>query len=147
MFDPEAVRAYYQALGIALPDRSGAETPTRCFAEPDAHQHQDRSPSCSVNVLSGAFYCHGCGARGGLYHAALAAGHTPRSAIELMINHGLKDDEPPAERRPRSPLTNPGHAPHGPALTPAQPPYPQPRCSSATRTSHAGRPRLLLAPP
>jgi len=46
-------------------------------------------------VHSGAWNCHGCGAHGGAYDAALAIGHPPREAIDLMIAHGL------TERRPR----------------------------------------------
>ena len=77
----------------------------RCFAQPDAHQHGDRSPSCSVSLASGAWNCHGCGARGGAYDAALATGHSPRSAMQLLIAHGL------AERRgtERQPTNRPLH--------------------------------------
>src|SRR6516164_8412073 len=57
----------------------------------DAHQHGDRSPSCSVNLTSGAWNCHGCGAAAGAYDAALAVGHIPRSAIDLMVAHGLTE--------------------------------------------------------
>jgi hypothetical protein len=89
------VRGFYQALGIELPGWAHTEAPVRCFADPDAHQHQDRDASCSVNLASGAFNCHGCGAHGGGYDAALAKGHSSREAIDLMIVHGL------AERRPR----------------------------------------------
>ena len=63
----------------------------RCFADPGAHRREDRDPSCSVNVLNGAWRCHACGARGGAYDAALAKGHNPRSAIDLMISHGLTE--------------------------------------------------------
>jgi Toprim-like len=83
------VRGFYEALGIELPGWAQREAPARCFAAPDAHNHGDRSPSTSVSVTNGAWCCHGCGARGGAYDAALAVGHTPRSAIELMIAHGL----------------------------------------------------------
>ena len=60
-----------------------------CFADPDAHAHGDRDPSCSVNVESGAWHCWGCGAAGGAYDAALACGLNAREAIALMIAHGL----------------------------------------------------------
>jgi hypothetical protein len=89
------VRGFYTALGVELPGWSHTEAPARCFADPEAHQHEDRSASCSVNLQSGAFNCHGCGAHGGAYDAALAKGLGPRDAIELMIAHGL------TERRPR----------------------------------------------
>ena len=60
-----------------------------CFADPGAHAHGDRDPSCSVNVESGAWHCWGCGAAGGAYDAALACGRRPREAIDLLIAHGL----------------------------------------------------------
>ena len=83
------VRAFYTTLGIELPGWPKLEAPIRCFAQPDAHNHNDRSPSCSVNLASGAWNCHGCGAHGGAYDAALAAGLTPRDAMELLIANGL----------------------------------------------------------
>ena len=89
---PDAdIRGYYHQLGIPLPDRPGPELSVRCFADPGSHQREDRDASCSVNVANGAWRCHGCGARGGAYDAALALRHTPRSAIDLMITHGLID--------------------------------------------------------
>jgi hypothetical protein len=83
------IRGYYDQLGIQLPATRGSEASVRCFAHAAAHRREDRDPSCSVNTISGAWLCHGCGARGGAYDAALAKGHTPRSAIDLMVIHGL----------------------------------------------------------
>ena len=91
------VRGFYEALGVELPRWSEREAPVRCFAAPESHNRDDRSPSTSVNLASGAWYCHGCGACGGAYDAAVAVGHSPRNAIELMISHGLI--EPRAENR------------------------------------------------
>jgi hypothetical protein len=88
------VRGFYAALGVPLPAWAQTEAPVRCFADPDAHRHQDRNPSCSVNLYSGAFNCHGCGAHGGAYDAALATGRSPREAIDLMVAHGLIDRRP-----------------------------------------------------
>ena len=85
------IRGYYQQLEIQLPEHARVEAPVRCFADPAAHRREDRDPSCSVNLVSGAWQCHGCGARGGAYDAAIARGHTPRSAIDLMIAHGLTE--------------------------------------------------------
>ena len=57
-------RGFYAALGIELPGWAHTEAPVRCFADPDAHAHGDRNASCSINVHSGLFNCHGCaGAR------------------------------------------------------------------------------------
>jgi len=83
------IRGYYRELRIPLPPTPNADVAIRCFADPGFHRREDRDPSCSVNVVSGAWQCHGCGAHGGAYDAALAVGHTPRSAIDLMIAHGL----------------------------------------------------------
>jgi hypothetical protein len=89
------VRGFYAALGVDLPGWAQTEASVRCFASPEAHRHQDQNPSCSVSLYSGAFNCHGCGAHGGAYDAALATGRSPREAIDLMVAHGL------IERRPR----------------------------------------------
>jgi hypothetical protein len=63
----------------------------RCFANPDAHRREDCNPSCSVNLVSGAWKCHGCGAVGGAYDAAWRKGYSPRAAIDLMIAYGLTE--------------------------------------------------------
>ena len=85
------VRGFYRELGVQLPGWAHTEAPVRCFTNPGAHADLDRHPSCSVNLHSGAFNCHGCGAHGGAYDAALAAGRSPREAIDVMIAHGLTD--------------------------------------------------------
>jgi hypothetical protein len=89
------VRAFYAALGVQLPAWAQREAPVRCFAHPDAHNRGDRSPSCSISLRSGAWNCHGCGAHGGAYDAAVAAGHTPRSAMDLLIEHHLATPRTP----------------------------------------------------
>lgn len=90
MILPDAdIRGYYHQLGIKLPDSSYANASVRCFAAPEAHRREDHDPSCSVNTISGAWRCHGCGARGGAYDAAIAKGQDPRTAIDLMIDYGL----------------------------------------------------------
>jgi hypothetical protein len=93
------VRGFYARLGIALPDRRGPELAVRCFADPGAHRHADRRPSMSVSLVCGAWCCHGCGAAGGAYDAAVLAGHSPRAAIDLLVDHGLA--EPRTSRPPR----------------------------------------------
>ena len=49
--------------GIQLPD-GGTERAIKCF---NPH-HDDSSPSMSVNVANGVYYCHGCGSTGNAYH-------------------------------------------------------------------------------
>ena len=116
------VRGFYAHLGVALPARAGREAPVRCFAEPAAHRRDDRTPSCSVNLTSGAFCCHSCGASGGAYDAALALGLTPRSAIDLMVDHGLTERR--ARRsdpvRPRATARPTTAAPAAVAPTPSE---------------------------
>jgi hypothetical protein len=98
------IRGYYAALGITLPPCARDEVSVRCFADPDAHRRGDRNPSMSVNLIHGAFNCHGCGAHGGAYDAATGLGHTRRQAWELLLRYGLAaPDARPAHgaRRPR----------------------------------------------
>jgi hypothetical protein len=83
------VRGFYSALGIELPGWAQHEASVACFANPDAHAHGDRDPSCSVNVETGVWHCWGCEAAGGPYDAALARGRSPRDAIDLMVAYGL----------------------------------------------------------
>jgi len=99
------IRGYYTALGIDLPAWAQEQASVRCFADPGAHEHEDRNPSCSVNLTTGAFNCHGCGAHGGAYDAALARGRTPRSAIDLMITHDLTERRTQTTGRQAAPST------------------------------------------
>jgi DNA primase len=99
------VRGFYAALNIDLPGWADRYASTTCFAAPEEHTNGDRSPSTSVNLSNGRYRCWGCGARGGAYDAALIAGHTPRSAMELLITYGL------AERR-----QGPGSSVHPPVV-------------------------------
>ena len=66
------IRGYYAGLGVTLPARATDNANVRCFADPIAHRHGDRNPSCSVNLTTGAWNCHGCGAKGGAFDAATA---------------------------------------------------------------------------
>jgi hypothetical protein len=85
------IRGFYQRLGVQLPKHPCFEASVRCFADPGAHRREDRDPSCSVNLVSGAWKCHACGAHGGAYDAAWRKGYTPRAAIDLMIAYGLTE--------------------------------------------------------
>jgi hypothetical protein len=109
------VRAFYASIGIELPARATLNATVRCFAQPDAHHHGDSSPSCSVSLASGAWNCHGCGARGGAYDAAVATGRSPRSAMELLIANDLAEPRP-ADYRPTD-----CEARHAPAARQAKP--------------------------
>lgn len=81
--------AFYAALGVALAAGSGDERTVACFACPERHANADATPSCSVNVHHGAFYCHGCGTGGGAYDAAVGRGLAPLAAMDLLRAHGL----------------------------------------------------------
>ncbi len=120
-------RPFYAALGIELPAWAQENASVRCFADAGAHAREDRRASCSVSLETGAWCCHGCGAHGGAYDAAVARGHDPRSAIDLMITHGLAERRIPTSDRRRARVA---------ATTPA-PLAPAPR--------RAGRPSALLA--
>jgi hypothetical protein len=92
------IRGYYQALGIRVAQWARDEASVRCFADPEGHARGDRHPSCSINLNHGAWRCHGCNASGGPFDAAICRGHSNRSAIELMICHGLTQRRHPASR-------------------------------------------------
>ena len=96
------IRGYYAALGIALAGWARTEASVGCFADPEAHQRGDRDPSCSVNLLHGAWHCHGCGAKGGAFDAATARGYSDRAAIDLMVTYGLTEQRPYRGRQYRS---------------------------------------------
>ncbi len=83
------VRGFYTELGVTLPDRDAPNVKVRCFTNPGAHSHDDRTPSCSVNLEHGSFYCHGCGNPGGAYDAAIAKDKTPGEAMELLRRYGF----------------------------------------------------------
>jgi hypothetical protein len=100
------VRAFYAALGIELSGWRQANAAVRCFADPAAHEHEDRNPSCSVSLAHGAWRCWACGARGGAYDAALARGHTPASAMQLLVRYGLA--EPGHDTHPLRRARRPG---------------------------------------
>lgn len=97
----------YAQLGIELQHTGGPEAPTRCFAAPEHHADDDRHPSASVNLNTGAWICHACGARGGAYDAARAQGHTPRSAMALLITHGLAQPRDPDRLPQTQPVNQP----------------------------------------
>src|ERR1700689_3793711 len=96
------IRGYYAALGIQIPGWARTEAAVRCFADPDAHHHGDRNPSCSVNLEHGAWHCHACGAKGGAFDAATARGYSDRAAIDLMVAHGLTEYRLHRRRQPQS---------------------------------------------
>jgi DNA primase len=113
------IRHYYAALGIELPTWASENASVHCFIDPNAHHHGDRHASCSVDLTTGAFNCHGCGARGGAYDAAIQLGHNPESAIELMIRFRLVERRHGSTKRHRrarrisgpQPSVKPGSAP------------------------------------
>ena len=102
------VHTFYSALGVDLPRWADVNASVRCFANPAAHNRDDRTPSCSVHLVSGAWKCHGCGAKGGAYDAAILRGHTPASAMDLLVAYDLAEhDQRPYRRAGRSPNPTP----------------------------------------
>jgi hypothetical protein len=85
------VRAFYAELGVHLPARGSGNVDVRCFLNPNAHKRADKSASCSISLDHGAFQCHGCGAKGGPYDAALGVLRSSREAMELLEQFGLVD--------------------------------------------------------
>jgi hypothetical protein len=82
---PADAIVFYSALGVRVRARQARWAPVRCFLP----GHDDRHASSGVNLETGQFRCHGCGAHGGAYHAALALGYTRRDAAELAKRFGL----------------------------------------------------------
>ncbi len=95
-----SVQSFYQALGIKIAD-GASEASVRCFANPDAHTHRDRDASCSINTTTGLWRCHGCGASGNAYQAALACGRSRDNAQALIAEHDLNDRRGGLEYPPR----------------------------------------------
>jgi DNA primase len=80
------VRGFYASLGVDLPDRGG-DVDVRCFL----HGHDDRKPSCSVNIDTGLWNCHPCGRGGNAYQAAVELGKSKEEALKLLDRHGLRE--------------------------------------------------------
>jgi hypothetical protein len=110
------IRGYYAALGIQLPSWTAADVTVRCFADPEAHRRDDHDPSCSINLTHGAWNCHGCLASGGPYDAAIHQGCTSRTAIDLMIRHGLTQRRAHAPRQRQRQPPNHHSAHSGPRI-------------------------------
>jgi len=53
------------------------------------HSNDDARPSCSLNLTTGLWYCHGCEASGNGYQAAIATGATAVEADRLLAQFGL----------------------------------------------------------
>ncbi|MGO9973436.1 MAG: toprim domain-containing protein [Solirubrobacteraceae bacterium] len=114
------VRGFYAALGIELPGWDVTEAAVSCFADPGAHKHEDRSKSCSVSLVKrGAWHCHGCGAAGGAYDAAIAVGRSPRQAMDLLVAHDLAERRPAGARPPAGVRERTAAAPRVAAVQPA----------------------------
>ena len=141
---PDAdIRGYYRQLGIDLPDGRTIEASVRCFANPGAHRRGDRDPSCSVNLRT---------APGTATAAEPAAapttphrqGHTPRSAIDLMIAHGLIERRA-RHKPPASYSTHPtSHQPSRARAREAPPSHAQP---PSHRRRHRPLANSALPPP
>ncbi len=83
------IRGFYQALGIQIPGWAREEASVRCFTDPDAHNNDDHTPSVHLNLEHGAWKCHGCGAEGGPYDAAIAKRYTELEAMRLLDRFGI----------------------------------------------------------
>lgn len=87
--NPE-VRSFYEHIGVAFGQHTGGdEAAVTCFTNPLAHKNADRIRSCSINMLSGVWKCHGCGDQGNAYMAAVALGRSEGDARKLAKSYGL----------------------------------------------------------
>lgn len=83
------VRGFFTEIGVEVPLSAGDDVSVRCFANPDAHTHSDRSKSCVLNLISGLWHCHGCSTSGNAYKAALAVNLPEPYARVLAQRFGL----------------------------------------------------------
>ena len=84
------VRGFYSELGATLPgSATTGSVSVRCFANAGAHEHDDRSPSCSVSLDTGQWKCFACDAKGGAFDAAVAFGRSGSDAADLAKAHDL----------------------------------------------------------
>lgn len=83
------VREFYAEVGVELPGASTAEASIKCFTNAHGHSHDDRNPSCSINLMTGLWKCHGCDQAGNPYQAAVALGYSEQRARELAKSFGL----------------------------------------------------------
>jgi hypothetical protein len=79
------VRGFYAELGIELPAWGGEWRDVHCV-NPD---HDDRKPSCGINVEHGGFKCQGCNVSGAPYGAALLCGLGASAAADLCKRYGI----------------------------------------------------------
>ncbi len=110
------VRGFYTALGIYLSRWAAVEASVHCFGNPEAHRRSDRNASCSVNLASGLWNCHSCGAAGNPFHASLRAGtpnSPPRSCSSDSVspNAVAYGQAAGPGRRSLTPHANQGHQP------------------------------------
>lgn len=98
------VRGFFERIGLPLPEREGTEAHVSCFARPSAHNRDDRTPSCSVNLRSGTWHCQGCGESGNAYRAAQLKGYEDKAAARLAKQYGLFLEIVKSEDRPVSVL-------------------------------------------
>ncbi len=79
---------------------SGPEHAIRCVF-PERHIHDDRNKSASFNTDKGTYFCHGCGASGGIKWLAEEIGQ-PDVVREVLEDLGsLSDNGGPRVRRDR----------------------------------------------
>lgn len=80
------VSAFCTALGIEIGASANGNAPIRC----PSPEHEDRHPSASVSLASGAWFCNACGAKGSPWDLAVELGQNRRGATELLVRHGLR---------------------------------------------------------
>lgn len=87
---PQIAVVYAEATGHPLEELGrvrGSQTVAPC----PAAGHIDRHPSCSINLEKNVFYCHSCGAHGGVLDLWVVAGYAKdrSEAASSLRNRGL----------------------------------------------------------
>lgn len=68
------IEAVYTAVTGRGPETFGRRTGAEVLVSCPSPSHPDRHPSCSLNATKGAFYCHACGAKGGILDLPVVGG-------------------------------------------------------------------------
>jgi DNA primase len=82
-----------ERLAAELTTLKGANEARELTGRCPLPDHEDRTPSFTVNPEKGVFYCHGCGAGGDVIDLAQAAWSIDRpdvAAAELLLYFGLE---------------------------------------------------------
>jgi AAA domain len=109
------VRGYCAELGIELLAR-GRNATMRC-PTPD---HDDRHPSASISLESGAWNCFACRAAGSAWGLGQLSGRSPAEIAQLLSRYGLREPAEPKEVSPNAARRRPYDSGSAPPPSPEE---------------------------